>query len=218
MKVFQRLQVSGPRETLEGLIATMEAGAPAGWRRDREAEASLGQTSTPMYCFAAQAAPGRAASTLWLVLEPQGRLYMSNIVPRAKSQLSYDECNAVLADFLQTVVRPAAGTIPVEVTLTAAEEDLEAWASPNAARLLRIFARSANKATGTAHPHDRMQWHAFLVAAHKDRIALDPSTLARWLQESAQWPDDTASDVATEYETGRALLQYYDGGGTRTLA
>ncbi len=215
VKVYRELEVKGHPDTLRSIIASMAHRLHSGWSRDREAELALREASpSAMYCFACAQSATLPPSRLWLVLEQSGTLYVSNIVPLRQSQLSYDEYNDVLMDFYQTLVAPAAADLDVIVHITDAERDIASWLGEEAAALLRQFALTANKSTGTAHPNDRRRWDAFLVAAHRNRVPLDTTILKRWLVECEGWPDQVASDLALEYESGRSLLEYYDHAGT----
>jgi hypothetical protein len=82
--------------------------------------------------------------------------------------------------------------------------------SPETALLLHRFSAAANKSTGSSHPCDEERWLEFVTAAHREKAALDASTLEQWLREGEGWPEDIASELAVDYEKARSLLSYYE--------
>ncbi len=210
MKVFRELTISGPPDVLQETVVAIERRLDNGWYRDTKAEELFGTGQEPMYCFACVAFKGRPAADVWLMYRPSGSLSVSNIIPHEGGQLSYDDYNRLLQEFHESFVAPLQTELSLHITLTEGEKGLSAWLSRSAADLLDQFIRAGNRYAPTAHQEDRNRWDAFLVAAHRDRAALDAKTLHRWLIEEVGWPEEAASDLAADYSSGRALLEYYD--------
>jgi hypothetical protein len=134
-------------------------------------------------------------------------VYVSNIVPTEKSELSRNEYNAALSEFYEEYALPAAGALGGEARLGGDVIDLQADLGETAFGALVAFSRSANRSTGSSHPMDRERWFAFLVAVHRSDAYLSVDVLAKWLVLDG-WSESVASDLAIEFETGRDLLAY----------
>jgi len=212
MNVFRDLFISADVERMSAAVAEMEKALPAGWKRDKAAEARSRAAPTltkrVSYCFSSEKAQERPAAMLILAQKDMDRFYVSNIIPLERHQLERAEYNRVLEDFYERVVRPYAEKAKMEHELTRAEVGLEQWMDPTTAERLRAFSACANKGTGASHPNDRERWKAFLLSAHQTDCNMDPSTLARWLVEVEGWSPETAEQLALEYESGRDLLAY----------
>lgn len=211
MKVFRNLKITGSQETLEKLIQQIENNLDQGWYRDIEAESELNFRKLydlKMYCFSCSALDQRRACNLWLGDDASdyGRLSVSNIIPKSVSQLSYDQYNYILEEFYQRFILPASQNLKVEVNLTEAELDIRQFMKPETAAILHNFSTNAHN----LDPINEVRWYNFLVAAHKDQVPLDSSTLERWLREQEGWSEDIALELAESYESGRSLLAYYD--------
>lgn len=214
MEVFRELFLHGDDEHLAATVAEMERFLPAHWSRDEASETRLREIAIDdelMYCFTTHEDGHLPCASLYLASNAAGSLYVSNIVPRTKNQLSIGEYNAVLEDFFTHVVQPAARRTRVKAELKSDQMDLADWLSPAAARKLRSFSRLANKGTGSSHPLDQERWNDFIVTAHGESSKLDASTLSRWLIEVEHWPPEVAHRLVIEYEFGGDLLTYYDG-------
>jgi hypothetical protein len=215
MEVFRDLYVSADADRMADVVEQIGRALPAGWARDRSAEANargaIPFRPRPVYCFACTKEGGRPAAVLVLAQKDEGTFYVSNIVPTERHQLSHGEYNAILEHFHDRVFRPYADRAGLTIVLTGAEAGLENWLSGPAAEKLRLFSTSANKGTGSAHPNDRERWNDFVLSAHRDHSTLDPSTLQRWLTEVDGWSPEVAEQLALEYEYGRELLAFAEG-------
>jgi hypothetical protein len=137
-----------------------------------------------------------------------GTLYVSNILARDFSSLTYDQYNQILSDFYTSCARPAADAVGVAIELGNSDPTLEDFVSANTAKLLRSFSARANRSIW--HPNDRERWNEFLTAAYRERTTLDASMLQRWLIEEEKWPEDRAIGLAIEYENAKDLLKVYE--------
>jgi hypothetical protein len=210
MKVHRELVFKGQKNAMKALLEAVERNLSDGWSRDRESEKTVGGISE-MYCFSCDRRSGWPPSNLWIGLDPHRGARVVNIVPYEKSELTFDEYNAILLDFYRRFVSRVEGDFPsVAVQLSGAEADLSSWLSPTAVRLLRAFSALANKSSGSSHPADQERWQDFLIAAHREKSPMTASDLQRWLYEEEKWPDDQAAELAIEYEFARSLLKAYD--------
>ncbi len=209
MKTYQDLVVRGNQQMLDRFIAVMEEYLTGGWTRNYRREAELSKVALgKMYCFTCTAQGTRPASDLWLATRSDGSLYVSNILAKEFSSLTYDQYNAILSDFYNTCVGISAQDTGVTVELSNPNPNLEDFLSANTADLLRSFSVGANKTI--LHPLDRKRWNEFLVSAFHEGAALDTSMLERWLIEEEKWPEDEAHRLTVEYEHARDLLQVYE--------
>ena len=78
--------------------------------------------------------------------------------------------------------------------------------SKDAATALRHFSALANKSAGASHPLDQRRWFDFIIAVHRAHDDVGTDRLARWLHEVEGWTQETAHDLAGEFERGLALL------------
>jgi len=213
MQVFRELFIRGEPDQLAATAKAICASLSGNWSRHTESEerihsarAGVGQA----YGFRREKWGRRPAVDLYLVEKDKSTLYVSNIVPQELGQLSYDEYNGILEEFVELFVRPAAARTGARVELTEAEEDLEDWMSPETAKKLRRFCWAANKSTGSSHPADQERWFDFIVSAHREGSKLDSATLRRWLHESGEWDEEHSYNLAAEYANYRDLLAHAD--------
>jgi hypothetical protein len=209
MKVYQDLVFRGGRDQLDHLISSIEERLSDGWVRSRKREKEVGLISFGLkYCFSCIAKGPRASSDLWLSAESETTLYVSSIVPRDYSSLTYDQYNEILREFHDRFARPAADSVGVRVDLGNSEFHIDDVLSPSAAQALRSFSGLANRSV--VHPLDRERWVRFLTIAYREHAPLSSGMLERWLVEEEKWPEDKVSDLIVEYERSRDLLKAYE--------
>ena len=208
MKVYADLVVRGTKARLEEFLAALERPLAAGWTRNLAREADIRTAALGnLYCFACTATDSRPACELWVATNSEGNLYVSNILAQEFSSLTHDQYYAILRDFYENCVRPAAATAGVETELGNPDPQLEDFVSAGTADLLRSFSALANRSM--LHPLDRKRWNEFLSAADREDARLPASMLQRWLIEEEKWPEDEAISLAIEYEHARDLLKVY---------
>jgi len=215
VKVHQEMTIGPLDADQEGaLIARIESRLSDGWFRNIAREEDLRRSvSTKVYCFTCSKVGEREAASLYLARaqDPSAALLrVSNIVPTDIQKLSYDQYNLIIAEFHNRLVRPVCESLDVRVSLSQPEQTLENWISPELATRLRSFSRLANKSTGSSHPYDRQRWCNFLIALHRAKESLDTGLLERWLIEEEHWPEDTTSDLISEFEFSQDLLKHAD--------
>lgn len=148
-----------------------------------------------------------SALVLW---EEDHGYKVTNIVPRNVGELGIEKYNAILRDFVVKVAEPAAAGGAFVIELTGPNQALKDWMGPEAAASLRRFSSAANKSTGASHPLDQERWYQFLIDAHRGPKRAAPDQVARWLIEVEHWPEDTARELAIDYEFALGLLEKYD--------
>lgn len=208
IEVFRDLVLTGPAESREAVAATLAGDAAEPWRFDAERSAdaernAFGDKGVLLFERSAAADLPAARLVLW---PKNGGYYVPNIVPASVGQLTTIEYNAVLADFADTLARPVARRFGWTVGVTSAQQGIEDWLAAEPAAALRRFSAAANKSTGAGHPMDERRWFDFILAVHRTGGDIGTDRLARWLNEAEGWDEETAHDLAGEYERGLALL------------
>src|SRR6186713_204811 len=117
LKEFKELELSGDERSLAVFVDKVTENCATGWRRARDLEERIDKSGT-LSCFACEGSGARPAASLWLASHSPDRIYVSNIVPLNKNELSYDEYNAVLDDFRTRLAAPAAAALRIEITTT----------------------------------------------------------------------------------------------------
>jgi len=211
LEVHKELRLRGDPARFDAFIQAVATRAARAWLRDREREAELSSLPPRRQCyvFRSVAAADRVAVSLFLTSD-HGELRVTNIVPQQVGQLTRGQYNAILDEFTVRYIGPVAPDFGMDSELTADRLPITHWLSEEAAKRLARFSRAANKGTGSGHPLDLERWLAFLIQVHRERATLDAYTLSRWLVEEEGWPEEKASDLASEFEFGRDLLKAYD--------
>ena len=206
--VFQDMALSGPASERAALTAVLKESPAPPWRFDPEASESaernaLGDKGILIFQRSADDSLPGARLVLW----PRDEgYYVPNITPAEIGELTIAQYNAVLTDFADTIAKPSARRFGYTVNIKSANQDLEDWMTPEAATALRRFSAAANKSTGAAHPMDERRWFDFILAVHRARLQVGTDRLERWLHEAEGWGEETALDLAAEFERGLALL------------
>lgn len=162
------------------------------------------------FSFEHTAGDGLGRAGLSLFQKDGDTWYVPNIVPLDSSQLSHNQYNKILENFLETIVRPSIAGLPVTAELTGDVLFLKDVVGEEVASLLHKFSVLANKSTGSAHPSDRNRWFDFLIAVQRKHISLNTDLLIHSLMEEG-WSEDRAHDLAIEYEFAIGLLDYKEG-------
>lgn len=211
ISVFQDLVLRAPAGELSTIRPALIKHATGVWRHAPEAERRLSRNvvldgDAIAFERNADVALPAASLALW---SRTGTYEVSNIVPKEMGRLDYAQYNALLQEFVDVVVLPAAEGAGFSVEVTSGYQSVEEVASVEAAAALRQFSSAANKSTGSTHPADRKRWMRFLILAHLSGSALAGDFLARWLVEVDGWDEESAHDLAIEYEFAQDLLRTY---------
>ena len=208
MKTFGRLLIRLISLGVEEFGKRAEDGAGGGWRRDRSQDEEMGARggNKPWFTFALTGHPSLPTSLLFTTERSGGVLHVPNIISPARSQLSHDEYNAILASFRDDVLAGLESSGAIDVELSGTDVDLSKLLPDAVFTRLKAFSNLANKNTGSGHPFDRERWLDFLIAANGAGVELDSHALGRWLVEEEGWAEEQASRLADQYEFGRELL------------
>ena len=211
IEVFQNLHLKS-RSSASSIRTSILAQVQAPWHHDQEREEDIrGHASDGEDVIVLVRDGFDDVDESGMVLWQEGEGYrVSNIVPRNVGELGITKYNAILRDFVARIAEPAARASGFGVELTSHHQSLDDWLDAEPAAALRRFSRSANKSTGAAHPMDRARWYAFLIATHHTSKRLDTDQLVRWLIEVERWSEDTAHELAIDYEFALGLLEQYD--------
>lgn len=211
IEVFQNLNLKGC-SSASSIRAGILAQVQAPWHHDQEREEDIrGHASDGEDVIVLVRDEFDDVDESGMVLWQEGEGYrVSNIVPRNVGELGISKYNTILRDFVARIAEPAASSSSFDIELTSPHQSLDDWLDAEPAAALRRFSRSANKSTGAAHPMDRARWYAFLIATHHTSKRLDTDQLVRWLVEVEHWSEDTAHELAIDYESALGLLEQYD--------
>ena len=211
LEVFQELNLRA-RTDRSTIRAAILAHLPPEWSHDQKREDEVkvnGVSAEEVIVLQRSAAGAIPGARVFLWGETNG-YRISNIVPIEVNELGISLYNQVLRDLVEQVARPASKAGGFDMIVSDDLQTIEDWLDPEAARLLRVFSSAANKSTGASHPMDRNRWFDFIISVHGSGPRFDPEKLARWLIEVELWQEDTAHDLAGEYERSIDLLDRYD--------
>ena len=210
MKVFRDLYIKLNGVKVEELIEQFTARCGDHWHRALDRERDAGSMGEKAFSFEHTAEDGLERAGLSLFQKEGDTWYVPNIVPLDSSQLSRDQYNKILENFLDTIVLPSIAGLPVTAELSGDVVILKDVVGEDVAALLQKFSVLSNKSTGSSHPCDRNRWYDFLIAVQRKRISLDTDLLIHSLMEEG-WSEDRAHDLAIEYEFAIGLLDYKEG-------
>jgi hypothetical protein len=210
MKVFRDLYIRLNGSKIEDLIEQFTARTGDHWNRALDREKDAGSMGEKAFSFEHTAGDGLERAGLSLFQKEGDTWYVPNIIPLDSSQLSRDQYNKILENFLDTIVSPSIAGLPVTAELSGDVVILKDVVGEDVAALLHKFSVLANKSTGSSHPCDRNRWFDFLIAVQRKRISLDTDLLINSLMEDG-WSEDRAHDLAIEYEFAIGLLDYKEG-------
>lgn len=214
MKTFRDVTIRLDAEQKGLFVEEIKGILNDGWIHDAEEEARLNKFGFGEYvCFACMAKEGRNAALLAFIYRDDSTLYLTNIVPREKTELSYDEYNLIAEEFYNRFVIPVTEKIRIKAELTSDDVNMEDWISKSSMGKLKFFSDVANKSTGSMHPLDQERWFDFLITVHQEHKNLQGAQLKRWLLEVEHWPEDMAHELTVQYEFAMDLLDFKEGLG-----
>lgn len=158
-------------------------------------------------------------ANIWL-RATENAIEVINIVPVNSKELSFDEYNTILNEFLDNCILSVQGyeNIPVEMSLD--DISLQEILPSNVYQLLCQWEIGCNKDTGNTHPIDEERWLEFLISLHKafgSQFDYPKENFIeifkRWLlEEKKEWDnrDDVVYKLIRDLEYGLELLEKYD--------
>lgn len=203
MKIFQEFQKSLNEHEVNEYISRINSHLPSDWKYDEERgrQMLIGDIRSFMYIYSGNRFP----KCILCFSYYDNRLKVSNIVPMEISQISMEQYNDILTEFVTKI-------IPEEMaTLTSDELDPEKIMSADMLTTLHAFCSGANKSTGSGHPCDRKRWNQFIISAFRNggEDKLHEDLLKRILVEKYHWNEEMAGELIHEYTSGLSLLDTY---------
>jgi hypothetical protein len=214
MKTFQELLINIDKEKISYFIENLEKKITSEWARDKVREEELkkfSMTDSNRFCFEFKGTENIPSARLILVEKDNGGLFISNIVPLSKNKLSYDEYNEILIKFFEIVlfVLKTTDMENTKAEITKSNIELDDLISDESKNLFISFSNNANKSTGNSHPQDKKRWFDFILSIYIKKEKLEPEELEKFLIED-EWSEDSAINLAIDFEYSLALLAYYD--------
>src|SRR5262249_39083010 len=149
------------------------------------------------FCFKCTATASRKAALLVLMSNDDGNLRMTNIVPDEIGQLTFEEFNYILEEFLQKFARPAVAKTGAKIDSTSGVVTIDDWFSTATANKLRRFLTISHGSI--SHSDDDERWKEFLIAAYREGAEVHQADLCRWLVEDAGCDEYRAEKLASDY-------------------
>jgi len=169
MKTFRNLILTLNGYEPEAFIKKLETQSATDWFRDLELEKKLSATT---YCFLSTEKLSLPIALLGLREQEPGVLSVTNIIPRQKSALSYDEYNALLLSFYEELVVPAIKNTSIRVEITSDEIKIADFVPEKAANALQVFSSNTRKSTDFFIPVNEPDWFEFVTAIHQSKKRL----------------------------------------------
>ena len=138
---------------------------------------------------------------LYVKKEAQG-IRVTNIVPIDKSELSHDEYNNILRQFISEAIEGR-----FKYHLSKENVEIADLLSKDSIDLFKSFAISANKSTGISHPVDALRWMDFLYSTVK-RGETDFSEDIQFFLVEEGWSEQSAYNLSLDYSYGTRVMLY----------
>jgi len=208
VKVYGDLNIELQGLSVSECIDLLEAVEAPQWRRNHDMEKDIRGAGSDMYCFDFTPTVDTIAvpaAHVWLAANDEGTaVYVPNIIPIGKSELTVTEYNAVRDRFFEDVVAEAIeGRL---VHLSKVDIDVDDVMSEETAKALKTFSAAANKSTGSSHPMDQKRWFDFIIKCFKNDDRVGPDFVGNWLTEQG-WDERHIRELRSEFEQGLSLLR-----------
>ena len=209
--VHQDLIFHGHSGALSEIRTALISHATPPWHYDPDQEDEATQLSSyeSVIIFIRDAGDNIEPVALFLV-QKDNRYEVTDIIPRNIDELTIQEYNSALQDFVLQVAEPASQNGTFRIDISSERLSIKDWIPDDAAEALHSFSVLANKSTGSAHLFDQKRWFKFIFAAYQAPKQLNTDLLKRWLVKVEGWSDKHAHDLALQYEFGLDLLKEYD--------
>jgi hypothetical protein len=208
MLVYQDMIIRIDDSTVEQMIAKFDALLPSSWRRDKSREVELHEkfVGHKQYAYSTEYHQTLPCARLWLAMNENGDLYISNIVPNKMRKLTIEQYNSILQSFSEIIKRDPS----IQCTVTKANVTLDDFMPQDVAQKLIRFSNAANRSTGIGHPCDHERWLDFVVTFYRKKCQRRMDWILRWLNEEEKWTEDGADDLCTYLEHALEVLDYYN--------
>lgn len=208
MKTYRDLYLHLNGDDIDEFIEKLTGQCQPPWRRDRAREDDPSWLDETLFCFERSKNAGSPSAALFLFRKEDDTWYVSNIVPTETRELTYDQYNAILEEFLRAIVQPVIEGTAIVAEMTNDEISVGTVAGEKVEEALVRFSTLANKSTGSSHPSDRKRWFEFLVLANEANSDLNADLVVRALIEMG-WSEEQAQHLGSQFEEANELLSYY---------
>lgn len=211
MEVFQQLTIS-PKVSFDIFRHKLINNLPDGWNHDLNREGNLRDDvlSNEDVIVLHRENIDYIDESLLILWQNEGVYSITNIIPCNVGELGVSNYNVILDDFVEKIIIPLEQQDILSFKKTTKFKGIDDWFDTSTAVALKLFSRTANKTTGTAHPLDRMRWIDFIIKAHKSNSVITSDELLYWLTKVEDWPFDEANELVINYEFSWDLLSEYD--------
>ncbi len=210
MKTFQDLYINIPGFSIQEFADLLTNYCGSQWKRAYDKEKDVLSMGEVALCFERLENEDFKNAGLTIFEKTPGTVYVPNIVPIESGQLTTDEYNKILNNFIEIILAPATNDTNISYSITKDKIFIEDVVGKDTAKLLENFSVLANKSTGGSHPLDQKRWFRFLVAVNNSDIQLYSDLLESTLVEQG-WSSDMATKLVIEFEFAQALLDYTKG-------
>lgn len=197
MKVFRNFKHSfNSTAQLQGIINTIDSNLPSYWKKDQNWSDESSKMGLQGNLYHIYVYKGKDLPEAGLCFMQSGRvLEVVNIIPIQKSELSIDEYNDLLIDFITLTLPEMKGFI------TSDTADIHTYLSDESVKLLANFSILANRRTVHHHLSDKENWFRFLLSVYRKREynKLRDDSLRVLLQEDYGWSEDAADELVLSY-------------------
>lgn len=211
IEVFQDMEIIAPVKLRNELRDALITASVVPWSIDLDRMANAKKNSiisedVILFKRESDAKLPAAGLTLW---GTEKGYYVPNIVPLETGKLTYTQYNTILDDFIVRIALPVSSKFGFKVERSESEQTIDDWLSPRAVIKLKSFSNSANKSTLASHPLDQRRWFDFIITAYLNNDKLKSDMLSRWLYEVDGWDENSAIELAGNFENSISLLTYY---------
>lgn len=204
MKQMQKLTIHLKTMDYDSFYQKLINQSVNGWQHNVEREQQLSETDMKWIIYTANI-KDLPKSNLCLHKDNSTTIDVPNIVPLEISQLSVDEYNAILHNFVECILKPIQVDDNFTFELSKNELFLSDMLDENSVNKFKSFSRLANKSTGFSHPRDEERWFDFVLSSFNKNLDLD--LLVDSLVNDG-WTADNSERLARDYEYASSLLKY----------
>lgn len=204
MKQMQKLTIYLKTMDYDSFYQELTKQSVNGWQHNAEREQQLSETDMKWIFYTVDIKNFPKASVC-LCTNNDKTINLPNIVPLEISQLSVDEYNAILNNFVEYILKPIQFNENFTFELSKNELLLSDVLDDNAVNKFQSFSRLANKSTGFSHPGDEKRWFDFVLSSFNKNLNLD--LLVDSLINDG-WSADKSERLARDYEYASSLLKY----------
>ncbi len=205
MKVMQDLEISLKNVSYDDFYQLITENLQGGWIHALDKEQKGDSFGQKCICFEYISLDyGRVGFTIFQ--RNENTLFVPNIVPLDKSQLTIQEYNQTLDSFVTDVLSANQYDGNFEIVLSDDEITLQNEIDEESYKKFKSFSNLLVNFGGITHPRDKERWMDFIISTYDMNI--DSSLLTISLINEG-FTHEYADKLVEEYEFGSALLKKY---------